>query len=96
MRIETTILTNLIFDAEYTRKVIPFLKAEYFTDFNEKTIFKTIDKYIEKYKSPPDLEALTIDIQKVSLNEEQYKTIQEYLTNLSFTAKVDNQWLVVR
>ena len=94
MRIETTILTNLIFDAEYTRKVIPFLKAEYFTDFNEKTIFKTIDKYIEKYKSPPDLEALTIDIQKVSLNEEQYKTIQEYLTNLSFTAKVDNQWLL--
>ena len=94
MRIETTILTNLIFDAEYTRKVIPFLKAEYFTDFNEKTIFKTIDKYIEKYKSPPDLEALTIDIQKVSLNEEQYKTIQEYLTNLSFTAKVENQWLL--
>ena len=94
MKIETTILTNLIFDAEYTRKVIPFLKAEYFTDFNEKTIFKTIDKYIEKYKSPPDLEALTIDIQKVSLNEEQYKTIQEYLTNLSFTAKVENQWLL--
>ena len=94
MRIETTILTNLIFDAEYTRKVIPFLKAEYFTDFNEKTIFKTIDKYIEKYKSPPDLEALTIDIQKVSLNEEQYKTIQEYLANLSFTAKVENQWLL--
>ena len=94
MRIETTILTNLIFDGEYTRKVIPFLKAEYFTDFNEKTIFKTIDKYIEKYKSPPDLEALTIDIQKVSLNEEQYKTIQEYLTNLSFTAKVENQWLL--
>ena len=92
-RIETTILNNLIFNEDYTRKVIPFLKAEYFTDFTEKTVFQTVADYVDKYKSVPDVEALNIDIQKVPQTEEQYKTIQEYLTHF-VPSKVDEQWLL--
>ena len=92
-RIETTILNNLIFNEDYTRKVIPFLKPEYFTDFTEKTVFKTIAEYVDKYKSVPDVEALNIDIQKAPQTEEQYKTIQEYLTHF-VPSKVDEQWLL--
>ena len=92
-RIETTILNNLIFNEDYTRKVIPFLKAEYFTDFTEKTVFQTVAAYVDKYKSVPDVEALNIDIQKASQTEEQYKTIQEYLTHF-VPSKVDEQWLL--
>ena len=87
-RIETTILNNLIFNEDYTRKVIPFLKAEYFTDFTEKTVFQTVADYVEKYKSVPDVEALSIDIQKAPQSEEQYKTIQDYLTKF-VPSKVD-------
>ena len=92
-RIETTILNNLIFNEDYTRKVIPFLKAEYFTDFTEKTVFQTVAEYVDKYKSVPDVEALNIDIQKAPQTEEQYKTIQEYLTHF-VPSKVDEQWLL--
>ena len=92
-RIETTILNNLIFNEDYTRKVIPFLKAEYFTDFTEKTVFQTVADYVEKYKSVPDVEALSIDIQKAPQSEEQYKTIQDYLTKF-VPSKVDEQWLL--
>ena len=92
-RIETTILNNLIFNEDYTRKVIPFLKAEYFTDFTEKTVFQTVAEYVEKYKSVPDVEALNIDIQKAPQSEEQYKTIQDYLTKF-VPSKVDEQWLL--
>ena len=92
-RIETTILNNLIFNEDYTRKVIPFLKAEYFTDFAEKTVFQTVAEYVDKYKSVPDVEALNIDIQKAPQTEEQYKTIQEYLTKF-VPSKVDEQWLL--
>ena len=92
-RIETTILNNLIFNEDYTRKVIPFLKAEYFTDFTEKTVFQTVAGYVEKYKSVPDVEALNIDIQKAPQTEEQYSTIQEYLTQF-VPSKVDEQWLL--
>ena len=92
-RIETTILNNLIFNEDYTRKVIPFLKAEYFTDFTEKTVFQTVAEYVDKYKSVPDVEALNIDIQKAPQTEEQYKTIQDYLTHF-VPSKVDEQWLL--
>ena len=92
-RIETTILNNLIFNEDYTRKVIPFLKAEYFTDFTEKTVFQTVAEYVDKYKSVPDIEALNIDIQKASQTEEQYKTIQDYLIKF-VPSKVDEQWLL--
>ena len=92
-RIETTILNNLIFNEDYTRKVIPFLKAEYFTDFTEKTVFQTVVEYVDKYKSVPDVEALNIDIQKAPQTEEQYKTIQDYLTHF-VPSKVDEQWLL--
>jgi len=94
-RIETTILNNLIHNEEYTRKVIPFLKADYFQDFSEKTIFLGVNQYVEKYKSVPDIEALTIDIQKITQTEDQHKTVQEYLSTrfVSFS-KVDEQWLL--
>ena len=77
-RIETTILNNLIYNEEYTRKVIPFLRADYFQDFTEKSIFQTVYAYVDKYKSVPDVEALTIDIQKNSTDrgsEQNYKGI---------------------
>ena len=54
-KIETTILNNLIFNEEYTRKVIPFIKEDYFQDGVEKVLFRTITSYVEKYKVNPIL-----------------------------------------
>ena len=94
-RIETAILNNLVYNDEYTRTVIPFLKPEYFTDHTEKTIYQTLWSYVDKYKASPDIEALTIDLQKAPQTEEQYKSIQEYLTKHFDThSKVDDQWLL--
>ena len=93
MRIETTILSSLLYNEEYTRKVIPFIRQEYFSDHTERTIFKTINDYVEKYNSSPSIESLNIDIQKAVLNEDQHKTIQGYLSELS-SSESDFQWLV--
>ena len=93
-RIEATILSNLIHNEEYTRKVIPFLKVEYFNDYTESVIFKTVSEYIEKYNNSPTIESLTIDIQKAILNEDQYKAVQEYLVALSVESSHDFLWLV--
>ena len=91
-RIETTILSNLVYDEEYIRKVIPFLKEEYFQDGIEKVIFQTIWAYAEKYKSNPTLEALVIDVQDKALNEEQYKKSVDYLSEIEKTP-MDLDWL---
>ncbi len=91
-RIETTILSNLVYNEEYTRKVIPFLKEEYFQDGIEKVIFQTIWAYAEKYKSNPTLDALVIDVQDKALNEDQYKKSVDYLTEIEKTP-TDLDWL---
>ena len=48
-RLEDTILTNLIFNEEYTRKVLPFLKDEYFGTRSDKLLFTSIYDFITKY-----------------------------------------------
>ena len=81
-RLETTILSNLIYNEDYARKVIPFIKEEYFQDGVEKVIFKTIWQYADQYKSAATVSALAIELQKATLNDEHYKTALEYLESL--------------
>jgi replicative DNA helicase len=94
MRIETTILNNLLQNEEYVRKVIPFIQEEYFSDFIEKTIFTTINEYIKKYNDPPVVEALLIDVQKVALTEEQFGRVKEYIDTHIKKTEVDYEWAV--
>ena len=61
-RLEQTILKNLITNEEYTRKVLPYIKAEFFQERDEEFLFKQVKEYFLKYKSVPTPEALIIDI----------------------------------
>ena len=96
LNLEQTILSNLISSSDYTRKVIPYIKEEYFQDTTEKVVFKTIALYVDRYKSPPeDKEIIKLDLQKATLNEEQYKVAKEYVDNLSSDISEEQfEWLV--
>ena len=91
-RLETTILSNLIYNEDYARKVIPFIKEEYFQDGIEKVIFKSIWLYADEYKSAATVSALAIELQKATLNDEHYKTSLEYLESLE-KDEVGLEWL---
>ena len=52
--IEQTILTNLIYNEQYTRKVLPFIKGDYFSDRTERTVFEEIQKFVDKYNDLPN------------------------------------------
>ncbi len=93
-RIETTILRNLIYNEEYSRKVIPFIKPEYFEQRSEKVIFEEITKFIVKYGSAITIEALNIETEnRTDLTETEVKEVREI--NESFTdSVVDGQWLI--
>ena len=69
-RIEQTILKNLIQNDEFSRKVIPFLKPEYFVDSSEQLVYKEITHYFEKYTKSPTLEALLINLDNNSSQSE--------------------------
>ena len=93
-RIETTILRNLIFNEDYSRKVIPFIKPEYFDQRSEKVIFEEITQFIIKYGSAITIEALNIETEnRTDLNENEVKEVREI--NESFAdSVVDSQWLI--
>ena len=93
-RIETTALKNLIHNEEYTRKVLPFLKPEYFSDRHEQILFNEIEKFVSKYNNLPTKESLSIEINSnKTVNEDEYKKITDIISSLDPT-KVDLNWLV--
>ena len=95
MRIETTILKNLLHDEQFSRKTIPFLKEEYFNSSSEKIVYNHIVEFIAKYSSQPTREALSIEIDsRTNLTEDDHKKSVELIEALSLPEKVDMQWLL--
>jgi len=94
MTLEVTILSNLIYNEKYTRKVIPFLKSDYFTTKSHKVIFLEIHEYVGNYNALPSLNALGIECQeRTDLSEDQFKDIMEVLSALS-KEETDFDWIV--
>ncbi|WLW36782.1 DNA primase/helicase [Synechococcus phage S-8S29] len=94
MNLEVTILSNLIYNEKYARKVIPFLRQDYFTAREYKIIFLEIHEYISQYDSLPSLNALGIECQeRTDLTEDQFKEIIQVLNVLS-NDPADFDWLV--
>ena len=83
-RIETTILRNLIFNEEYSRKVIPFIQPAYFEKRTEKIIYEEITKFIVKYGSSITIEALNIETEnRTDLTEGEVKEVRDINNSLT-------------
>ena len=93
-RIETTIIKNLIFNEEYSRKVIPFIEPEYFEQRSEKIIYEEIVRFISKYDSAITIEALNIETDnRTDLTESEVKEVRDINNSLTESV-VDGQWLL--
>ena len=93
-RIESTILRNLVFNEEYSRKVIPFIEPDYFEQRTEKIIFQEITQFIVKYGNAITTEALSIEMEnRTDLSETEVKESREIISNLS-DSPADKQWLL--
>ena len=95
-RIEQTILKNLIQSEEFTRKVIPFLKSEYFTDSSEQLLFNLVKEYFDTYTKNPTVEALLINLDKsINVNDKTIGESQQLLEKLSAdTDESPFEWVV--
>ena len=92
--IERTALTNLITNEDYAKKVLPFIKKDYFDGREEKIIFEEITNFVDKYKKIPTGHALEIEVgERKDLTETEYKKIVDIIQTLSPT-DVDFDWLV--
>jgi len=93
-KVETTILRNLLFNNDYCRKVLPFIKNEYFENLHEKVVFEEICKFIVAYEKLATKEVVLIETEKrTDITEDTYKTICDYVSKLD-NNDVDYKWLV--
>ena len=93
-RIEQTILRKLLTDDDYMRKVLPFIKAEYF-EGPYKTLFKEAGKFVDKYNKLPTRESFLVELNEHSnLSNEAFSTAVDIAQNLFDGDEVDEKWLI--
>ena len=93
-RIETTILRNFFFNEDFTRKALPFVKPDYFTNRTERLLFEEIYNFVNSYKNLPTKETILIEFgRRKDLNDEEVKSVKE-LVNGFIDEKSDLQWLL--
>jgi replicative DNA helicase len=91
--IEQTIIKNILTNEDFMRKVLPFIKPDYFEGTYQK-LFKEIGKFVAKYNKLPNAESFKIELDNTdSFNEEQYRHAIEVLPQLFEKEPTDQQWL---
>ena len=92
--LEQTILRNLLTDEDYMRKVLPFIKPDYFEGIY-RVLFREAGKFVAKYNKLPNAEAFKIELDGADkLNDEQYNLAMDIVPQLYSTEKVDDKWLL--
>ena len=93
-KVEFLILRNLLHNEDYIRKVIPFIKSEYFEDTNQKIVFEEILSFIEQYNQPATKEVLCIEVEnRKDINDTSFNEIVHLINNLDDVA-VELDWLI--
>ena len=94
MTIEKTIFSNLIYNENYARRVLPFIKSEYFQDKTDRILFEEIYNFMDKYQAMATKETLSIELDnRKDLNGTEFQKVVEVIESLK-DAEVDMQWLV--
>ena len=92
-KVEILILRNLLYNEEYLRKVIPFIKADYYEDSNQRIVFEEIDKFVQEYNQPATKEVLCIEVEKrQDINDTTFSEITKLISYLE-DVPTDYEWL---
>jgi hypothetical protein len=93
-KVEFLILRNLLHNEQYIRKVVPFLKSEYFEDQNQKIIFEEILSFVQKYNQPATKEVLCIEVEnRKDINDTSFKELLQLISCLE-DVPAEMNWLI--
>ena len=94
LKIEEITLSKLILNDTYTKKVLPFIKDDYFDSSSHKVLFSTLSEYVNKFETTPEPNALKIEVEKRrDISEEIYKEVEQFLNNLD-RDQYNEDWLI--
>jgi replicative DNA helicase len=92
-KVEILILRNLLYNEEYLRKVIPFIKPDYYEDSNQRIVFEEIEKFVQEYNQPATKEVLCIEVEKrQDINDTTFSEITKLISYLE-DVPTDYEWL---
>ena len=92
-RLEKIILSNLFYNEEYTRKVLPFLQEEFFANRFETILFQEINSFVNKYKNLPTKETILVELnQRKDINEDEITEVKKLVHGIE-NKEVETQWL---
>jgi archaellum biogenesis ATPase FlaH len=83
MSVEKLIFNNLVYNEDYGRKTIPFLKQEYFHDVADRAVFSIISDYVDRYNSFPSKEAIGLELANKSLADQTFKSAKEVVDGIT-------------
>ena len=93
-RIERTILSNLIYNEDYLRKVLPFIEPDYFENRIERIAFEEVSQFIANYDKLPSQEILSIEIKnRTDLTQDEYSDAVKII-NLLVPEEINQTWLL--
>jgi archaellum biogenesis ATPase FlaH len=93
-RIERIILRNLFYNEDFTRKALPFIKTEFFSNHSESTLFGEVNEFVNKYKNLPTKETILVELNKrKDLKEDELTEIKTIVNGLN-NEEVELQWLL--
>lgn len=93
-RIETAILSHLINNDEYTRKVLPYLKDEYFQNKGEQIVFKIIDDYVRQYNVNPSPQIVSILLNETKMAENDKDDTVTIMKSIQEAEQENLEWLI--
>ena len=94
LKIEEITLSKLILNDTYTKKVLPFIKDDYFDTPTHKVLFSTLSEYVNKFETTPEPNALKIEVEKRrDISEEIYQEVEQFLNNLD-RDHYNEDWLI--
>jgi replicative DNA helicase len=94
MRIETKILSNLVYDEQYCRKVIPFIRTDYFSERKEAILSKIIVEFFTRYNKPLTKEILSIEVgNRTDINDKELAEINSYVDTMTHE-EVNESWML--
>ena len=95
MKIEHVILTGLVKQEKYARKVLAFINPEYFSDHSERSLFGMVRSYFEKYNCCPSIPALTVEVDALNASQKDHESIKTLIDSIKDeTVSDDVQWSI--
>jgi replicative DNA helicase len=93
-KVEILVLRNLLYNEEYLRKVVPFIKPDYFEDPHQKIVFEEISSFVQEYNQPATKEVLCIESEKrTDINDTSFKEVTKLISYLE-DVPTDYDWLL--